>query len=189
MKGEEVREILTQNGYKLSDIAQKMEVTPQSLHKYLLSDDIKTGVLERISKAIDKDITFFFIKDDNKWDELKLVNDMINREKMIYFLYQRIVDITVLNSQYFKISTYNVSQAAEIMNHFTFPIIEFVNKENEKGELISRDLVKTDGIGSWEKFSLDKKKLYNAELEESVRILQDMFFERFKLLYNKIRGY
>lgn len=189
MKGEEVRDILIQNGYKLSDIAQKMEVTPQSLHKYLLSDDIKTGVLDRIAKAIDKDITFFFIEVDNKRDDLKLVNDMISKEKMIYYLYQRIVDISVLNSQYFKISTYDVGQAAEIMRHFTFPVTEWVYTKSEQKEPISSELVRTGGIGSWEKFSLDRKKLYNAELEESVRILQDMFFERFKLLYNKIRGY
>lgn len=181
MTGLEVKEKLVESGYKLSDIAQNMNITPQSLHKFLLSEDIKTGVLERIAKAINKDIMFFFGGKDNNGDDIKLTNEIVSRERQLYFLYQKIVDVSILNTDYLKITqAYEVDKAAEIMNNFLFP--EPTYKQNEKGELETK-------VVRWKDFDSDRKKLYNAELGESVRILQDIFFERFKLLYDKTRGF
>ncbi len=59
MKGETVKRILFANGYKLKDIALTMDETPQNLQSMLKTEDIKTGVLERIAKSINKSLTFF----------------------------------------------------------------------------------------------------------------------------------
>ena len=66
MKGDDIRRILTGNGFILKDVAEKMGVTPQNLQSLLNSADIKTGVLEQISKAINKNIYFFFEESKEK---------------------------------------------------------------------------------------------------------------------------
>jgi transcriptional regulator with XRE-family HTH domain len=60
MKGVDVKEKLKKNGYKMNEVAVLMGETPQSLNSLFQAGDIKTGVLERIAKAINKSIYFFF---------------------------------------------------------------------------------------------------------------------------------
>lgn len=60
MKGEEVKDILKRNGIALKDVAEAMGESPQNLQSMLKADDIKTGVLERIAGAINKNLYFFF---------------------------------------------------------------------------------------------------------------------------------
>lgn len=62
MTGLEVKRILKQNNITVSKVARILGISPQLLHSNLDVQDIKTGVLERIAKAIGKDITFFFAK-------------------------------------------------------------------------------------------------------------------------------
>lgn len=59
MKGSEVRKILKELGCPLVRIAEKMGVSAPALDKMLNVEDIKTGVLDRIAQAADKDIIFF----------------------------------------------------------------------------------------------------------------------------------
>jgi Predicted transcriptional regulator len=63
MKGIYVKEKLLGNGYVLSDVAKNMGIIPQNLQTLLSAEDIKTGVLENIAKAISKSIYFFFEED------------------------------------------------------------------------------------------------------------------------------
>jgi transcriptional regulator with XRE-family HTH domain len=60
MKGEKIRQKLKDEGYVLEDIAESMNISPQSLHSKLKSNDVKVGVLEDIAAAINKSIYFFF---------------------------------------------------------------------------------------------------------------------------------
>lgn len=60
MSGEEVKKILTENGYKLTDIASALGIIPQNLHSLLKAEDVKSGVLEKIANALGKDICFFY---------------------------------------------------------------------------------------------------------------------------------
>lgn len=168
MTGLEIKEKLVDSGYKLSDISQNMGVTPQSLHKFLMTEDIKTGVLERIAKAVNKDIMFFFGENDAIEDEIDIINNILDNRKQINYLYQRIVDVQILIKEYLKLPDDNdsVESAAEILNNLTRQYPQ-----------------------QWKEFDLNEKKLYNQKLKEAVRLLQDMFFERFKLLYNKMRGF
>ncbi len=60
MKGEFVKNKLKEKGYILEDVALAMGISPQNLQSKLKSNDIKVGVLEEISKSINKSIYFFF---------------------------------------------------------------------------------------------------------------------------------
>ncbi|WP_423127547.1 helix-turn-helix domain-containing protein [Gaoshiqia sp. Z1-71] len=64
MKGAEVKKIIKSLGVSQVYVAERMNITPLALHKILKAEDIKTGVLERIAKATDKDIFFFLGKPD-----------------------------------------------------------------------------------------------------------------------------
>ena len=60
MRGEQVKNILIDKGYKLSHVAKKLNISPQDMHSKLKALDIKTGFLEDIMKAINKSIYFFY---------------------------------------------------------------------------------------------------------------------------------
>lgn len=65
MKGLDVKNKLKKNGYIIKEIATLMGETPQNLNSMLNAEDIKTGVLERIAKAINKNLYFFFNDNSN----------------------------------------------------------------------------------------------------------------------------
>ena len=60
MKGISVKKKLQNNGFSLKSVAEAMGETPQNLNSMLKAQDIKTGVLEEIAKAINKNLYFFF---------------------------------------------------------------------------------------------------------------------------------
>ena len=60
MGGGIVKELLKRNGIALNYVAEAMGVSPQNLQSILRANDIKTGVLERIAAAINKNIYFFY---------------------------------------------------------------------------------------------------------------------------------
>jgi hypothetical protein len=47
----------------------------------------------------------------------------------------------------------------------------------------------TDYLYKWENFNLDEKRDLYYQLEQSVKILNDTFFERFKFLFDKTREF
>ena len=86
-------DILLSNGYKLKDIADLMGDPPQNLQAMLKVEDIKTGVLERISSAIGKNITFFFNgKNTDVLEDAKINNDIVQYVDRLNFLCVKISD-------------------------------------------------------------------------------------------------
>ena len=69
MKGIEVKKRLQNNGFSLKAVADLMGETPQNLNSMLAAQDIKTGTLERIAKAINKSLYFFFDEKITLMDE------------------------------------------------------------------------------------------------------------------------
>lgn len=65
MKGIEVKNILLLNGYKLKEVAELIGESPQNFNSMLLTQDIKTGILERISNAIKKPLYWFYQQTGN----------------------------------------------------------------------------------------------------------------------------
>lgn len=167
MKGLEVKKILKKNGFSLKVVAEKMNETPQNFQALLNVEDIKTGVLERISNSINKNILFFYGNDDA--NQIEIVNEIIYNIKQIRYLYQRIVDVNIIISDYLKIrgDIDYTGEAAEIMNNL---------------------IITEHGFVKWKEFDSNEMKIYNSKLKEAVRLLNEMFFIRFKLLFNNIKS-
>ena len=66
MRGEEVKKILEHDEWPLNVLAERLEISPQNLNNWLNVKDIKTGILEKIAHAINKNIYYFI---DNQSDE------------------------------------------------------------------------------------------------------------------------
>lgn len=60
MTGAELKERLSTTHISLSEIARRIGVSPQSLNSIFNSEDVKSGVLEKLSKALDVPIVFFY---------------------------------------------------------------------------------------------------------------------------------
>ena len=60
MKGLTIKEILRRNGYTLASVAEKLGESSQNLSSLLGKDDVKTGLLERISEATGLPIAAFY---------------------------------------------------------------------------------------------------------------------------------
>lgn len=69
MKGEEVKKILEEDGYQLNELADKLNISPQNFNNWLGVQDIKTGILEKIAQAIDKNIYYFIDKQSLRTQE------------------------------------------------------------------------------------------------------------------------
>lgn len=60
MKGMEIKKILKDKGYSLKSVADALNESPQNLYSLLAARDIKTGVVERIARAIGQPVSLFF---------------------------------------------------------------------------------------------------------------------------------
>ena len=60
MTGAQLKERLSTTHIPLSEIARRISVSPQSLNSMFNSEDVKSGVLEKLSKALDVPIAFFY---------------------------------------------------------------------------------------------------------------------------------
>lgn len=60
MKGTTLKEQLKNTRYSLSEIAGMMGISPQSLNSIFNSEDVKSGVLEKLSSVLDLPITYFY---------------------------------------------------------------------------------------------------------------------------------
>ena len=61
MKGEEVKKILEVDGHQLNELAEKLNISPHNFNNWLGVQDIKTGILEKIAQAINKNIYYFIV--------------------------------------------------------------------------------------------------------------------------------
>lgn len=79
MRGDQVKKILTEGGYILKDVAEALGESPQNFQSMLSAIDIKTGVLEKIAKAIDKNLYFFIdkISENDVLDEAQKMTRML----------------------------------------------------------------------------------------------------------------
>lgn len=60
MRGIELKEKLKTSRYSMAEIAGKMGVSPQNLNSVFQSEDVKSGVLERLAKALDVPLAYFY---------------------------------------------------------------------------------------------------------------------------------
>lgn len=60
MTGEQVKQRIKVVGVSITEIAKRLNISQQSLSQALKAADIKTGLIEDISRVLDKPISFFF---------------------------------------------------------------------------------------------------------------------------------
>lgn len=60
MSGEELRPYLTHLDKSYANVAGKIGMKPQNLDKMLKNKDIKTGILEKLSKAYNVPVSYFY---------------------------------------------------------------------------------------------------------------------------------
>ena len=68
MRGEEVKKIIEGDGIPLNEVAERLEISPQNLNNWLSVKDMKVGILNKIAKAINKNIYYFI---DSQSDEFR----------------------------------------------------------------------------------------------------------------------
>ena len=69
MRGEEVKKILEKDRVPLNELAERLGTSPQNLNNWLNVKDIKTGILEKIANAINKNIYYFIDNQSNEHKE------------------------------------------------------------------------------------------------------------------------
>lgn len=61
MKGQKIKDLLTADGIKLTDVAKNLGYdSDQRLHNALRSDDIKSGLIEEIARVTNKSVCYFY---------------------------------------------------------------------------------------------------------------------------------
>ena len=94
------------------------------------------------------------------------------KSKKVYFMYQKIVDVEVLLKEYFNQPGFiDNDEAAGIMHH----LLRHYNSPDE----VSVDV---------ENFTIKEKEEYLNALDKGVERLEQIFFEKFRILYKIIRG-
>lgn len=52
MTGNELKQIIVSQGISMTEMSRRLEMSPQHLNQALSAADIKTGLLEKVSKAV-----------------------------------------------------------------------------------------------------------------------------------------
>lgn len=65
MSGEQLKKKLFSLGKPISEVAKLIGTSQPNLSKILTTKDIKTGLLERIAKAVNKPVSFFFDEENS----------------------------------------------------------------------------------------------------------------------------
>ena len=186
MKGALVKDILLSNGYKLKDIADLMGETPQNLQAMLKVEDIKTGVLERISSAIGKSITFFFNeKNIDVLEDAKMNNDIVQYVDRLNFLYTKITDSVAI------LKRINLNQDPNIFYKYSMEAKEIMKIiDSASGMEVSfNDSEEVNEVifPLWLGYSYNQKREFLEEVRRSLDSLEKIFFKVFNHIYYNIR--
>ena len=60
MKGEDLKKRLKDTSIPMSEIANRLGILPQTLYSAFNADDVKTGLLEKLSEALNVPLSFFY---------------------------------------------------------------------------------------------------------------------------------
>ena len=186
MKGALVKDILLSNGYKLKDIADLMGETPQNLQAMLKVEDIKTGVLERISSAIGKSITFFFNeKNIDVLEDAKMNNDIVQYVDRLNFLYTKITESVPI------LKRINLNQDPNIFYKYSMEAKEIMKIiDSASGMEVSfNDSEEVNEVifPLWLGYSYNQKREFLEEVRRSLDSLEKIFFKVFNHIYYNIR--
>lgn len=60
MKGEDLKKRLKETSIPMSEISNRLGILPQTLYSAFNADDVKSGLLEKLSEALNVPISFFY---------------------------------------------------------------------------------------------------------------------------------
>lgn len=60
MKGSEIKARVKAKGITLREVAARIGESPQNLHGYLNSNDVRSSIIERIAGAIGESVSYFY---------------------------------------------------------------------------------------------------------------------------------
>ena len=60
MKGEDLKKRLKETSIPMSEIANRLGILPQTLYSAFNADDVKSGLLEKLSEALNVPVSFFY---------------------------------------------------------------------------------------------------------------------------------
>lgn len=69
MTGQELKERIRTKGMSESEIARRLNMSQQGFNRTLRSEDVKTGLLEKLCKVFDVDMSFFYPLDYTNGDD------------------------------------------------------------------------------------------------------------------------
>lgn len=78
MSGEELKPYLTAIDVSYANIARKLDMSAQNFDKMLKVKDIKTGLIERLSKIYNKPVSWFFDEKETPKVKVEAFNDSLN---------------------------------------------------------------------------------------------------------------
>jgi len=168
MKGIEVKERLQKNKYSLKEIADLMGETPQNFQAMFKVEDIKTGVLERIAKAIGKDILFFFDNIDTLDSQYNNQLDEMIEEHLRYI-------------QFYAVSIlYHLRHINELTGG------KFDNKQFKKEEGYAEQFKIDFEEPFYKKYSTKEKLVFIKELSEATKNYFNNMFKISREIHNSI---
>jgi len=169
MKGIDVKEKLQKNKYSLKEIADLMGETPQNFQAMFKVEDIKTGVLERIAKAIGKDILFFF--DDIDMSDYQYNNQLDE----------------IIGGQINYIQFYAVSILFHLrkINEFTGGK-KFDNRQFKKEEAYAEQFHADFEEPFYKKYSTQEKLVFIKELNAAIKNYFDNMFVISRDIHNRL---
>lgn len=60
MSGQEIKALVLLSGISQKSLADRMEVTPQSINAIFSASDVRSGTIERIARALGKPMSYFY---------------------------------------------------------------------------------------------------------------------------------
>lgn len=169
MKGIDVKERLQKNRYSLKEIADLMGETPQNFQAMFKVEDIKTGVLERIAKAIGKDILFFFDNID--------VSDYQYSNQL-----DEIIGVQINSVQFYAVS---ILYHMRHINEFTGGK-KFDNKQFQKEETYAEQFHTDFEEPFYKNYSTQEKLVLIKELNAAIKNYFDNMFVISRDIHNRI---
>ena len=85
MTGESLKMKLFSCGYRVSDLAELLDMSQQNVSRALAVADVKTGFIEKLSSVLNKDICFFFASENSKPEPQQ-------SQSVPYFMYNDLQD-------------------------------------------------------------------------------------------------
>jgi transcriptional regulator with XRE-family HTH domain len=141
MTGQHLQDLMKQEGYSVNKMAELIGKSQQVLSSALKHDDVRTGLLEDIAKAMGKPLAFFYgetygpvsqVNGNNNTSVAGNDNTVSNDDRLLSLLMNKDEQLTLTLKQTEKA----MDQTAEAMKQTTFAMEQAYKSQGQIDELI-----------------------------------------------------